>query len=634
MAFIPILMVLVMTIATCGNPTITPAPTTAPTPELQPTEGAPAAETEEPVAEEEVAPELSAFAALRQQNLQVVMDAFAACPQRTFPLPDPETNTKRPLDLSMFDEAMAGFSPDQAQTMNASLAGKTIPEIQELLDSGELTSEQLVLYYLDRIQRYDVNRLNSVMELNPEALTIARALDEERASGANLGPLHGIPVLLKDNIATGDQMHTTAGNYALKDWQADRDAFLVQQLRDAGAIIMGKANLSEWANYTDPCMPSGFSALGGQVRHPYGHYDPKGSSTGSAVSVAANLTTVSVGSETAGSLVQPARTNSVVGMRPSQGLISRDYIVPLEAHLDTPGPMGRSVTDLAILLTAMAGADDNDPKTADATSLAGTDFTQFLSLEEAQKLKVGVVVFDTAFAQSLAALQEQGVELTDELGQALIDGVYAPQLGAATSAVQEALQSQGIEYVLINESELPQTLSNPEIALLDYGFQDAADRFFAGLDAPAPVSSLAAAVAVVNEDAANRAPYGQRYVEWSVDTSTTAEEYEAAVLRAQMLGSAWIEEVLQAYDVDVLMMGMIYANAGAAGVPALTIPAGQIVDPQTGEPGEPAGVILTGDYLSDAQLIAVGYALEQALQGRVEPSLDATIQQIESVIGQ
>ena len=163
-------------------------------------------------------------------------------------------------------------------------------------------------------------------------------------------------MLLKDNIATGDQQHTTAGAYALKDWRADRDAFLVQQLRDAGAIILGKANLSEWAGYVDPCTPNGFTVLGGQTRNPYGPYDTLGSSSGSAASAAANLATVTVGTETAGSLMQPARYNGVVGMRPSQGLISRDHVIPLGPDLDTPGPMGRSVTDVALLLKAMAGS--------------------------------------------------------------------------------------------------------------------------------------------------------------------------------------------------------------------------------------------------------------------------------------
>ena len=338
--------------------------------------------------------------ALFQQVGQAASDRMTArtqeaCPDaasRTFPLAEPDYNAKRPLDLSAFADALAAFDPARAQELDALLAGKALPELQALLDSGDLTSVELVTYYLDRIQRYDVDRLNSVIELNPQALADAAAADAARSAGNVLGALHGIPVLLKDNIATGGDLHTTAGAYALKDWQPDRDAFLVQQLRDAGALIFGKTNLSEWANYMDPCMPSGFSVVGGQTRNPYGPHETYGSSSGSGVAVGANLTTVAVGSETSGSLIQPARVNSIVGMRPSLGLISRDYVVPLGPHLDTTGPMGRSVTDVALLLNVLKGVDENDPKTADAAALAGVDFTQYLSLDEARKVRVGVIL--------------------------------------------------------------------------------------------------------------------------------------------------------------------------------------------------------------------------------------------------
>ncbi len=632
-AYILIFVLLITSLVACGKDeevsTPEPEPVTAETDTSVETVVEPVSETvTEPVVDEETA----VFNTVTQQNMDTVLTALQACPQRTFPLPEPDYNSKRPRDFSPFTEAMAGFTAEQAVTMDGALADKTIPEIQELLNSGEFTSEQLLLYYLDRIQRYDIDKLNSVMELNPEALTIARALDEERAAGTTHGALHGIPILLKDNIATGDQMHTTAGAYALKEWQSDRDAFLVQQLRDAGAIIMGKANLSEWANYTDPCMPNGFSAVGGQVRHPYGAYDPFGSSTGSAVSVAANFATASVGSETAGSLIQPARVNHIVALRPSQGLVSRDYIVPLEANLDTPGPMGRTVTDVAIMLTAMAGTDANDPKTNDAAALADTDFTQYLSVEEAQKLKVGIVTLDTTIAGVIASYQQQGVDVTEELASLIALSIVTPQMGGATEAVMEALASQGIETVLIKESELPPIAAHPEVAMLNYGFQDAADTFFAGLGQPAPVASLAEAVDAANVDAANYAPYGQRYVEWSVGTTTTDEEYQQVVSAAQAMSEQWIKDILAQYGVDVLIMGTKYTQAGPAGIPALVIPTGNELDVQTSQPGSPTGVILTGDYLSDGQLLAVGYALEQALNaagnGRVEPDLDATLQQI------
>jgi amidase len=471
------------------------------------------------------------------------------------------------------------------------------------------------------------------MELNPEALTIARERDAERAASTVQGPLHGIPVLLKDNIATAGPMHTTAGNFALKDWQASRDAFLVQQLRDAGAIILGKNNLSEWANYTDPCMPNGFSSLGGQTRNPFGPYDTLGSSSGSAVSVAAELTTVSVGSETAGSLVQPARLNGVVGMRPSKGLVSGDYVIPLEPTLDTAGPMGRSVTDVAVLLTALAATDPNEPRGADASALADTDFTQSLSLDEARKLRVGVVRFDV-FATTLftdtftTAAPEEQQKMLDALAQ-------LPQIGlsGATQAHIDALKAQGIEVVEIKQSELPPGRPDIHIAFIDYGFQDGVSRLFGAMEPAAPIRSLADVAATVNEEPAARAPYGQRYVEGSAATTITTEEYAAAVAEARQVAEAWLTGVYQAYQVDVVLTGIFYTSAGPAGVPALNVPVGRSPDSTTGAPGEPLGVTISGPYLSDAKVIAVGYALEQALKADMTPDLEATIKQIDAVTG-
>ena len=570
------------------------------------------------------------FQAAAAASNKTFLDRVATCMEavipggRKFPLAEPDYNAKRPLDLTAFTAALAGWTPVQAAATDELLAGQSIPAIQKLMDGGQLSAVDLVTYYVDRIKRYDVDKLNSVMELNPEALAIAAQLDAERAAGTVRGPLHGIPVLLKDNIATGDQMHTTAGAYALKEWRADRDAFLVQQLRNGGAIILGKANLSEWAGYLDPCTPNGFTALGGQTRNPFGPYDTLGSSSGSASSVSAKLATVSVGTETAGSLVQPARYNGVVGMRPSQGLVSRDHVIPLSPELDTPGPMGRSVTDVALLLTAMAGVDANDAKTADAAPLAGTDFTQYLSLDAARKLRVGVIIPTQAISTSLegqAAMLEQatGKPLSDAERNSLLEQEILPSWGGDPQVAIKALEALGIEVVPIEDSTLPQ-LPDTSRPLLAHSFKTGLDALLAGLPVPAPVGSLADIVAVNDEDPANRVPFGQAFLTTAAADTLTDAEYDRVRATAPAIAHTWIKTVLASNNVDVLVSGMTYAsNAGAAGVPALTIPAGR--DPS----GRPQGVILSGDYLSDPQLIALGYALEQQLQGRVEPDLDAVI---------
>lgn len=543
----------------------------------------------------------------------------ADCPAvtgRKFPLAEPEYNSKHKRNLKAFQSALSDFTPKRAAEMDTQLQGKSILDLQSLMDSGKLSSEELVIYYVDRIKRYDIDKLNSVMELNQDALEIAMVLDKERASGKTRSAMHGIPVLLKDNIATGDEMHTTAGAAALKDWVADRDAFLVKQIRNAGGIILGKASLSEWANYMDPCVPSGFSALGGQVRHPYGPFDPLGSSTGSAVSVAANLTTVSVGSETSGSLIQPARVNSLAALRPSQGLVSRDYVIPLGSHLDSPGPMGRTLSDVAVLLNAMTGVDAGDPKTSDAASLANTDFIQFLSLERAKKLKVGVVLFEQTIAARKAAMEKQsGETMSEEDLNSFIPLIVA---GNPHQAI-EALKSQGIEVVEIKQADLPAEVATGQPQLL-HGFNKDLNAFFKRLNKPAPISTTREVVEFNKKDMANRAPYNQHYVEWSVNSEQTKEEYARLVGESQSYAKAWMKAILVKYDVDVLVTGTSYTNnAGAAGIPALTIPAGLDVT------GQPTGLILSGDYLSEPKLFAVGYALEQALQGRMEPDLEKTV---------
>jgi amidase len=541
-----------------------------------------------------------------------------ACALADLPFPhiEPTYETKRIRDLSPFAEVLSEYEPLQAGALDEILLGRDILDIQALFNEGALTSEELVTYYLYRIQTYDIDKLNSVMELNPEAITIAQALDAERAESGPRSPLHGIPVLLKDNIATGDEMHTTAGAYALKDWQSSEDAFLVQQLRDAGAIILGKANLSEWANWMDACMPNGFSTLGGQTRNPYGAYEVSGSSSGSAAAVAANLTTVSVGTETQGSIISPAGSNSVVGLKPSLGLISRDHVIPLLPAQDTPGPIGRSVTDVAVLLSAMTGVDDNDLVTEDAAELAGIDFTQFLTTTASSDLRVGIVIIDEEAIQQTAV----ALEFSDDQVQLYRDAVNP--LNEATRQTGQTLASYGIEIVEISSAQIP-GLASPNSAI-EVGFKESINAFLADLGAEAPIGTLEEIIALNEEDLANRAPYGQSYLLQSQNTSITTEEYAAMVEENRETAVSALSAIFTNFDLDVLISsaGQTYAPAG---FPAITVPDGYDTT------GEPKGIVFVGDYLSEPSLLNVAYIYEQATQARIEPDLNATIQQIELI---
>ena len=540
-----------------------------------------------------------------------------------FPRPEPDTNAKLSRDLGAFEDALAAYTPERAAELDALLADKTVPDIQNLMDAGQITAEELVTYYVERIRRYDLDKLNAVMALNPKALEIARSLDAERAAQGARGPLHGIPVLLKDNIATGDGMHTTAGAYALKDWTPDRDAFLVGQLRDAGAIILGKANLSEWANWMDPAMPNGFSTLGGQTRNPYGPFETYGSSSGPAVAAAANLAAVTVGTETQGSIMMPAEINSVVAIKPSMGLVSRDYVVPLLDWQDVPGPMGRTVTDVAVLLTAMAGVDENDPVTQDAAALAtegsaqpGVDFTRYLTPEAAQGLRVGIVL-----------------KTDEDIDKFIKDNKIT---GAAVENMRQLLRTQsdqqrqtgeifsklGFDVVEVSDSALPGRIDVTEV--LPYGFRDAINRFLAGLGAAVEVGSLEEIIKLNREDLANRAPYGQAYLEQSQNSSLSDVAYLALKEQHRSAARAVLSSLFADYDIDVLLSdaGQAYAPAG---FPAMTVPAGY------DETGQPTGIRMIADYLGEPKLIAVGYAFEQATKARRAPDLEATMEQIEAL---
>ncbi len=542
--------------------------------------------------------------------------AFCARTDLPFPRPEPAYAAKRVRDLEPFLEAIAGLAPARVAELDALLADATVLDMQAAMARGALTSAELVTWDVDRIARYDIDKLNAVLELNPQALAIARQLDAERAAGGVRGNMHGIPVLLKDNIATGDGMHTTAGAYALKDWQPARDAFQVQQLRAAGAVILGKANLSEWANWMDKCMPNGFSTLGGQTRNPYGPFETYGSSSGSAVAVAANLAAVSVGSETQGSIIMPAKINSVVGLKTSMGLVSRDYVVPLLEWQDVTGPMGRSVTDVAVLLTAMTGVDANDPATQDAAALAGFDFTQSLTAQAAAEVRVGVVLQSDEAIEHLIAEMEIGAEQVAAVRQALHENRETQRQAG------RSFRALGLAVVEIDAAALPAELE--VVPALTYGFRDAINRFFAAVSDRAGVASLDAIIERNAADPANRAPYGQSHLLASRDCTLDAAEYLAIGENNRRAAREGLRRVLADHKVDVLIsdVAQLYAPAG---FPAISVPAGYAAN------GQPVDITMVADFLGEPALIAAAFAFEQATQARRAPDLEATLRQIEAI---
>ena len=449
--------------------------------------------------------------------------------------------------------------------------------------------------------------LRSMGELNPDALTIAAQLDAERAAGAVRGPLHGIPISLKDNIGTGDAMHNTAGAAALAQARSDRDAHVAAALREAGAVLIGKANLSEWA-YWMHGGPSGHSALGGQVVSPYDQaIDPLGSSTGSAVGTSANLVAASIATETMGSLIAPAAVNGVVGIYPSRGLVSRDRVIPLTNHTDTPGPIARTVTDAAILLTAIAGYDPNDPTTVRERSPA--DYAAGLALDALAGKRIG---FFTLNDEPLAGLT--GAEFLDEAG---LDPIRA------------ALADAGAEVVLLWDTGLSMTGESQQL-LLDNGLRIGFAEYAAAPGRTGSITSLADVVAFNDQDPEAYAFYGQSLLVSAAESTLSRAEYEAHGARLRERARAHIDALFAEYELDAIasLANLFSGTYAAAGYPAVTVPAGLAASDMayaslTGGPGSPFGLTFTGRLFEDAAVIAYAYAFEQASRLREVPRAGA-----------
>ena len=491
----------------------------------------------------------------------------------------------------------------------------SVHQIQERMESGELTAAALVERFLERIEAIDRNgpSLNSVLELNPAALAIADSLDVERAANGPRGPLHGVPMLLKGNIDTADQMTTTAGSLALEGSKPRCDAFLVEQLRLSGAVILGKANLSEWANFRSTHSTSGWSSQGGQTRNPHVlDRNPCGSSSGSAVAVAADLCTGAVGTETDGSVVCPSHANGIVGIKPTLGLVSRSGVIPIAHSQDTAGPMARSVADAAIMLGAMRGLDPRDPITKYAREAAKADYGQFLVSEGLKGARIGVARNFFGYDSRVDAIIEHAVEHMSRLGAIIVDPA---------------------------DVVTAEDFGEDEVEVLLYEFKADLDSYLAGLGPRAPVRSMAEAIAFNEANADRVMPYfGQeRMLAAQEKGPLSSKEYmEARQTCLRLARDEGIDATLQKHELDAIVAptggpawltdlvngdhygGASSSPAAVAGYPNITVPAGTVV-------GLPVGISFFGSAFQEPTLIKLAYAFEQATQARVTPHFRPTV---------
>ena len=488
--------------------------------------------------------------------------------------------------------ATAADTPD---ILNLSLR-----EMRQLLDKGELTSVQIVEFYLERIAAYDKEgpNLNTIRALNMDILNHADAMDRELKAGRSRGPLHGIPVLLKDNIdAVG--FPTTAGSLALEHHYPTVDSPLVANLRQAGAIILGKANMTEWANFISTAMVNGYSSLGGYVLNPYGPgvFDVSGSSSGSAAAVAAGLVPVAVGTETSGSIVSPSNMNSVFGLKPSIGLVSRSGIVPISPSQDTAGPIAKNVEDLAVMLTIMQSVDANDPATF-GTAPFQKDYTTFLNKDALKGVRIGVAIQDVNRLLENPANQER-IDLFNKTLSELTS------LGATIVNVEMPGYSKRFEY---------------SSRVLWYEFKPALNAYLKNTSSNVPVGSLADVIVFNAQDPLNRARYNQAIMEDAEKLSGSLNESE--YIQHRMWDRLYNRELgtdyaIKEYNVSAVLYpgngGFIVARAG---YPSLNMPIGYLSD------GTPYGMTLTGTAFTEGTLISYAYAYEQAFPHRVWPTLD------------
>jgi amidase len=502
----------------------------------------------------------------------------------------------------------AGPAGARAPQTMFELEEATISDLQERMASGELSAVAITDLYLGRIDALDKQgpAVNAMIELNPDAPAIAAQLDEERDAGNVRGPLHGIPVVIKDNIDTADRMQTTAGSMALAGSIAAQDSTVAAKLREAGAVILGKANLSEWANFRSERSSSGWSGRGGQTNNPYAlDRNPCGSSSGSGVAASANFCAAAIGTETNGSIVCPANANSLVGIKPTVGLVSRAGIIPISHTQDTAGPMTRTVADAAAVLGALTGVDPRDDATSASEGRAQNDYTQFLDADGLRGARIGVARNFFGFHERVDALMEEAIDAMRRQGAEVVDPVEL-RLGDAGDASYQVLL---------------------------YEFKADLNAYLGALGPTAPVHSLEEAIAFNEQNAAVEMPYFRQEIfeEAQEKGPLTSPEYRDALATATRLSRGeGIDALMDRERLDAIVaptdgppwptdlvtgdhyIGGSSSPAAIAGYPDITVPMGYVF-------GLPVNISFFGRAWSEAVLIRIAYAFEQATMARRPP---------------
>jgi amidase len=491
----------------------------------------------------------------------------------------------------------------------------TIASLQDAMTSGRLTAHAIAERYLARIDAVDKRgpTLNSVIELNPDALAIADALDRERKDKGPRGPLHGVPVLIKDNIDTADRMKTSAGSLALAEAVAPRDAFLVERLRAAGAVILGKTNLSEWANFRANGSTSGWSGRGGQTRHPYAlDRNPCGSSSGSGAAVAANLCAAAIGTETDGSIVCPSGICGIVGIKPTVGLISRAGVIPISVSQDTAGPMARTVADAAALLSVLTGIDPRDPATNASRAHIAKDYLQFLDPAGLKGARIGVARKTFGITPPMEKLLKTVLDEMKSQGATIIDPAEIPTAGKFDRAEMQVLLYEfkaGLNAYLATAAPAVQTRTLAALIEFNDTNRDREMPFFAQelfINAQKKGTLAALEYRKARQDCIRMSRTE------GIDATLHAHTLDAIV--ALTNGPAWLTDLVNGDR----FTGGSSTPAAVAGYPSVTVPVGDIH-------GLPIGLSFIGSAWSEPHLIRLAYSLEQAIKARKAPKFHPTI---------